>query len=75
MSASAASSRISAECTRCQTHLIQPQWSEWMSPDKTIHIWSCPVCGNEFETVDNCGAPAIPDEQLVDEFLPNLLVA
>ena len=75
MSTSLASLRISAECSRCKTHLIAPEWSEYVSKQETVHIWHCPICGNEFETVDNSIVPTLSDDELVEEFLPVLLVA
>ena len=66
---------ISTACNRCKTHLIAPEWSEPISERETVHIWSCPVCGNEFQTVDDHAEPVLPDDEVVQELLPNLLVA
>jgi len=75
MSTSLAALRISAECDRCKTHLIAPEWSEAINERETVHIWSCPICGNEFQTVDHRAEPILSDAELAEEFLPNLLVA
>ncbi len=75
MSASIASLRISAQCTRCGTPLIVPAWSEAINDTEWVHIWSCPLCANEFETVDRRAEPAVSEDELVQDFLPNLLVA
>ena len=75
MPASIASLRVSAECTSCRTPLITPQWSEPLGASETIHIWNCPMCGNEFETIDNRATNGISNEEIVEEFFPSLLVA
>jgi predicted RNA-binding Zn-ribbon protein involved in translation (DUF1610 family) len=48
-----ASLRHSAKCSSCGIKLISPKWSESVSAHETIHIWHCPICGNEFETIDD----------------------
>lgn len=75
MSTSLAALRISTACDRCKTHLITPEWSESINERQTIHIWSCPICGNEFQTVDERAERTFSDDDLAQEFLPNLLVA
>jgi len=75
MPTSVAALRISTACDRCKTHLIAPEWSETINERETVHIWSCPVCGNEFQTVDDRAEPVLSDDELVQELLPNLLVA
>ena len=70
-----ASLRCSAECTRCGGILIFPEWSETVAARETVNIWHCPICGNEFETTDKGVEKAPSDAELVQEFLPNLLVA
>jgi Zn finger protein HypA/HybF involved in hydrogenase expression len=75
MTTSITSIRLSAKCARCHTPLIAPEWSECVTPQTTLHIWNCPVCDNEFETVDQGVEPSLSEAELADEFLPNLLVA
>lgn len=75
MSTSVGAVRISTDCDRCKTRLIAPEWSEAINERETVHIWSCPVCGNEFQTVDNLAEPALSDNEVVQELLPNLMVA
>ena len=70
-----ASLRVSTKCPQCEMPLIAPEWSECVSDQKTLHIWHCPLCGNEFETVDNAAAKVISDDELVDDFFSSLLVA
>ena len=55
--------------------LIGPEWSETVDERQTVHIWRCPICGNEFETVENQIEQPLPNAELVQEFLPNLMVA
>jgi hypothetical protein len=75
MSTSVAALRISTMCDRCKTHLIAPEWSEAINERETVHIWSCPICGNEFQTIDDRAEPVLSDDELVQELLPNLMVA
>jgi ribosomal protein L37AE/L43A len=74
MSSSVESQPLSTECTRCKIKLIGPEWSETVDERQTVHIWRCPICGNEFETVENQIEQPLPNADLVQEFLPNLMV-
>jgi ribosomal protein L37AE/L43A len=67
--------RHSTSCAQCGTALISPEWSESAGDRKTIHIWHCLVCGHEFETMDDVPDQKPSEAELVQEFLPNLLVA
>jgi ribosomal protein L37AE/L43A len=75
MSSSVESPPISTECTRCKIKLIGPEWSETVGERQTVHVWRCPICGNEFETTEDHVEQPLPDAELVEEFLPNLMVA
>jgi len=75
MSTSIAARRISTACDRCKTHLVGPEWSECINERETVHIWSCPICGNEFQTIDDRAERTFSENELAQEFLPNLLVA
>jgi len=75
MATSVAALRISTMCERCKTHLVTPEWSEAIEGEETVHIWSCPICGNEFQTVDKHPEPEFSEAELAQEFLPNLMVA
>ena len=66
---------LSAKCGRCGTILIGAEWSENLADGGCVHIWQCPVCSYEFETMDNAVEKTESDAELVEEFLPNLLVA
>jgi transcription elongation factor Elf1 len=67
--------RHSAKCPRCEIKLISPVWSEAIGEHETVNFWSCPICGNEFETTDNIIDAAASEKELAEEFLPNLMVA
>jgi transcription elongation factor Elf1 len=67
--------RHSAKCPRCEIKLISPEWSETIGENETVNFWSCPICGNEFETTDNILEETASEAELAKEFFPNLLVA
>lgn len=73
--AGSASLRLSAMCPQCKLPLIVPERSKRVSGGKILHNWHCPVCGNEFETVDGAGAKAVPDDELTEDAFSSLLVA
>ncbi len=75
MSTSRGSLRTSAECERCRIPLIAPAWSEIVDANETIHIWRCPICGREFETSENKVVRTMSDDEIIEDFFPNLLVA
>jgi len=64
-----------ANCARCGMNVTAPEWSESAGPEDTVHLWHCWYCGNEFETSDHHGMKEPPVTELIEEFLPNLLVA
>ena len=66
--------RVSTKCPRCEMPLIVPEWSEFESTRGTIHIWQCPMCGNEFETADAAGVTMSDGESFGDLFT-SVLVA
>jgi RNase P subunit RPR2 len=74
--ATIASPPYSTMCTQCGAVLIfpEPEWSENVEGQKTIYIWHCLVCGNEFETKDEAAQEQPSDAELVQEFFPSLLV-
>ena len=75
MTASIASLRVSAQCNQCQTYLVYPEWSEPLGPGKSVHLWHCLFCGNDFETIDDKPSQTMSDQEVVEELLPELLVA
>jgi hypothetical protein len=65
-------------CGKCGGSLIAPEWAEYFSEEQLVlNLWSCMNCGNRFET--EAFVPIDPksklDVDVVDEFLPSLLVA
>jgi len=70
-----ASLRHSAKCPCCGIKLNSPEWSETVSAEKTINLWHCLICGNDFETTDSIVEETSPISELEEEFFPNLLVA
>jgi len=67
--------RHKAQCDHCGTLLLVPEWTESSNEHKLINIWHCYVCGHEFETIDEDGLPEPSQAELVQELLPDLLVA
>lgn len=67
--------RHSAKCPRCGIKLICPEWSETVGQGKTVNLWYCPICGNDFQTTDSIVEETSPISELEEEFFPNLLVA
>jgi hypothetical protein len=51
------------------------EWSEAVAEKETVCIWRCMGCGNEFETTDKAVVQGPSIFELVEEFLPNLVVA
>ena len=63
------------ECAQCGEELTVPAWSGQESADEVRHFWFCSKCGYMFESLDRIDAERTLPTELVDEFLPNLLVA
>jgi len=65
----------SCKSENCGQWLMAPERSTFVSEELITHFWVCPKCGNEFTT----SFFPCPDQPLVPEiietFLPNLLVA
>jgi Zn finger protein HypA/HybF involved in hydrogenase expression len=74
-STSTTSSRPAAACPTCSTLLLTPDWSESAGTDKTLHLWHCPMCGSDFQTVDEDTCAHVSDADAMREFWPTLLVA
>jgi ribosomal protein L37AE/L43A len=36
-------------CEQCDNPLIAPEWSEQVSARCVRHLWSCEICGYQFE--------------------------
>jgi ribosomal protein L37AE/L43A len=76
-STSIGSTYHSTTCRKCGNVLSMPEWSEFVSESLVFNFWSCMACGNRFET--GAFAPADKnskiDDEVLEEFLPSLLVA
>ena len=67
--------RHSQACPHCGIAATLPEWSEAVAEKETVCIWRCMGCGNEFETADKVVVQGPTIIELVEEFLPNLVVA
>ena len=63
------------ECAQCGEKLIAPEQSEYVKTEEVRNFWRCANCGHEFETAANFHADSTLPIELVEAFLPNLLVA
>ncbi len=72
-------SKFETTCTKCGNALIAPEWSEFVSEGLVLNLWSCPNCGNRFETEvcmpADAEADAAADAEAIKDFFPSLLVA
>jgi hypothetical protein len=65
----------SAKCIRCGGRLSTPDKCTYVDEEFVCYHWICPKCGCEFES-STClyqDAPLAPE--IVEKFLPALLVA
>jgi transcription elongation factor Elf1 len=63
------------KCTRCGEELIASVWSAAVSIEETRNFWCCSKCGNMFETIDQSPTEELLSTELIEKFLPALLVA
>jgi Zn finger protein HypA/HybF involved in hydrogenase expression len=70
-----ASVRQSCKCGSCGQWLMAPEQSTYVNEEKIVHLWACPNCGSEFETSIFLGRDVPLTPEIVEEFLPNLMVA
>ena len=66
--------RHTTNCAQCGETLIAPERSEYVGAGKIHHAWQCSRCDHKFETLDPVPLTALSSE-LIETFLPNLLVA
>ena len=38
------------QCAQCGEAIIAPEWSEYLSQRCVRHLWSCEMCGYQFES-------------------------
>jgi ribosomal protein L37AE/L43A len=62
-------------CAKCSEQLIAPEWSEFVSEGLVLNLWTCPKCGNHFETEVCMPVDAEADVEAIKDFFPSLLVA
>ena len=71
---SAITSRVPPKCPHCETIQTIPEWSENAGENEMVYLWHCAACGHEFETKDRAVDEQTSDDELAEEFLPNLVV-
>jgi hypothetical protein len=64
-----------AKCIRCGGRLSAPEKCSSMDEEFVCYHWSCPKCGCAFDTPTSTPQDAPMAAEIVQEFLPNLLVA
>ncbi len=62
-------------CAKCGEALIAPEWSEFVSEQLVLNLWSCTTCGNRFETEARVPTSAMSDDPAIKAYFPWLLVA
>ena len=75
MTLKASRSSFGTACEKCGEALIAPEWSEHVSEQLVINLWSCPKCGCEFETEACISAEAISADTAIKTNFHSLLVA
>ena len=64
-------------CIQCGDALIAPEWSEYVSDQLVLNLWSCSKCGCRFETEAHMptDVKSAIDTTTMEAFFPSLLVA
>ena len=70
----AIASQLTPKCTHCKAVQITPEWSEIANENEIVYFWRCTSCGHEFQTRDRLVGPQPSEEELVETFLPDLVV-
>ena len=65
----------SQACPHCGSAATLPEWWEAVAEKEIAYIWRCIGCDSEFETRDKVVAQGPTSIELVEQFLPNLVVA
>ena len=65
----------SAKCIRCGGKVTSPDSCTYMDEEFVCYRWVCPKCGCAFDSSMCLYGDAAITPELVEEFLPNLLVA
>ena len=64
-----------ARCIHCGQTLVAPLVSEFVNNNELRQLFSCRNCDYEFEMLIHTDASSAMPPEIVEEFLPNLLVA
>jgi hypothetical protein len=67
--------RCGIECAWCGDWVIAPCLSQYVPKQTVRHLWCCSRCGHEFETSVSFGDHALLAPDLVEQFMPSLLVS
>jgi transcription elongation factor Elf1 len=70
-----ASLRQSFKCECCGQWLMAPERSTYVNEKQVAHLWVCPKCGHEFETSIFLDQEVPLAPEVINTFLPSLLVA
>jgi ribosomal protein L37AE/L43A len=64
-------------CANCGEALVAPEWSEYISEQRVLNLWSCAKCGCQFETEAYIPADVVSanDRIALEAFSSSLLVA
>jgi hypothetical protein len=66
-------SSFGISCTRCNSELMAPEWSENRNKQQIRHIWHCWKCDCCFETIVDIRS--MENNIARDDILPSRLVA
>ena len=69
------SPREFSKCVHCGGRLTSPERCTYLDEEYVCYLWACPKCGCEFETSICLYQQAPLTPEIVEEFLPNLMVA
>jgi ribosomal protein L37AE/L43A len=68
---------MTTTCAKCGESLVAPDWSEFVSEQLVLNLWTCTKCGDRFETEACAPVDAEPkmNEKDWEQMFPPLLVA
>jgi len=62
-------------CDKCGEAPVAPEYAAYFSEEALIlYLWSCPHCGNRFETELPAAVTPEEEKEAVETFWPSLLV-
>jgi transcription elongation factor Elf1 len=73
--ATVASLRQSFKCKSCGQWLMAPEWSTYVNEQQVTHLWACSKCGNKFKTSIFLDEEVPLAPEVINMYLPTLLVA